>query len=222
MRKGELSRARIVDTAEKMFWEKGYEETSVQDILDELNMSKGGFYHHFTSKEELLGEVSEKRLRDRIAEETKLLDALSVKDALNRILVLLDPFEREEKRYAAMLAQACIFGRDVNLRERQRELITELLTEPMEKVILRGVKEDFFCVRRVKESAKLVLLLEQDAVEEVMRLMRKGGDEAINDACLMMDESRHALEKLLTAPYGTCRPMDADRLKDVMRLLEDR
>ena len=50
MKKGELRKEAIMKTAEKLFFEKGFGETSIQDILDELRISKGGFYHYFDSK----------------------------------------------------------------------------------------------------------------------------------------------------------------------------
>ena len=50
MNKGQQSRMRIIDAAEKLFAEKGYVATSVQDILDMLHISKGGFYHYFDTK----------------------------------------------------------------------------------------------------------------------------------------------------------------------------
>lgn len=43
----------IIDTSTRLFIEKGYEQTSIQDILDALQLSKGGLYHHFKSKEEI-------------------------------------------------------------------------------------------------------------------------------------------------------------------------
>lgn len=51
----------ILAISTKLFLEKGYEKTSIQDILDALNLSKGGLYHHFSSKEEILNAVLEKR-----------------------------------------------------------------------------------------------------------------------------------------------------------------
>lgn len=45
---------RIVDVSIKLFIEKGYENTSIQDILNNLGgLSKGAIYHHFKSKEEI-------------------------------------------------------------------------------------------------------------------------------------------------------------------------
>ena len=45
----------IVSVAFRKFTEKGYEHTSIQDIIDNLGgMSKGAIYHHFKSKEDIL------------------------------------------------------------------------------------------------------------------------------------------------------------------------
>lgn len=57
----EQTKERIVDASIKLFIEKGYEQTTIQDILDALNLSKGGLYHHFKSKEEILEVVKQKR-----------------------------------------------------------------------------------------------------------------------------------------------------------------
>ncbi|WEV75181.1 TetR/AcrR family transcriptional regulator [Bifidobacterium sp. ESL0800] len=55
----EVTRRRILDAAQKLFAAKGYENTSVQDIIDELgDLSKGAIYHHFKSKLDILEAVS--------------------------------------------------------------------------------------------------------------------------------------------------------------------
>ncbi|MCM3783806.1 TetR/AcrR family transcriptional regulator [Neobacillus mesonae] len=51
----------ILQVSSKLFTEKGYEKTSVQDIIDELGMSKGAIYHHFKSKEDILEAVMKKQ-----------------------------------------------------------------------------------------------------------------------------------------------------------------
>lgn len=67
---------RILTTAFRLFMEKGYEHTSVQEIIDNLGgLSKGAIYHHFKSKEDILVAVSDRmtaesnrmlaRIRDR-------------------------------------------------------------------------------------------------------------------------------------------------------------
>ncbi|MEG2506984.1 MAG: TetR/AcrR family transcriptional regulator [Longicatena sp.] len=45
--------AKILDVSLHLFSEKGYEKTTIQDIVNALGMSKGAIYHHFKSKEEI-------------------------------------------------------------------------------------------------------------------------------------------------------------------------
>ena len=45
---------KILSTSLRLFSQKGYEKTTIQDIVNELGMSKGAIYHHFKSKEEIL------------------------------------------------------------------------------------------------------------------------------------------------------------------------
>ena len=45
---------RILDAAMRLFMEKGYEHTTIQDIVDQLDVTKGAVYHHFKSKEDIL------------------------------------------------------------------------------------------------------------------------------------------------------------------------
>lgn len=61
----ELTVNRILDTAMKLFMSKGYEHTTIQDIIVELgDLSKGAIYHHFKSKEEIMAAVN-KRMAER-------------------------------------------------------------------------------------------------------------------------------------------------------------
>jgi len=64
----------ILTVAAQLFTEKGYEKTSIQDILDALGMSKGAIYHHFKSKDEILNAVMEQQF----AYSARMLDQLVV------------------------------------------------------------------------------------------------------------------------------------------------
>ncbi|WP_342759149.1 TetR/AcrR family transcriptional regulator [Kineothrix sedimenti] len=55
----------ILDVAFRLFMQKGYEHTSIQDIIDNLGgLSKGAIYHHFKSKEEILIAVTDRMTSD--------------------------------------------------------------------------------------------------------------------------------------------------------------
>ena len=55
---GRNTKGRIVATAWRLFYEQGYDNTSVEDIFLESETSKGSFYHYFSGKDDLLGSLS--------------------------------------------------------------------------------------------------------------------------------------------------------------------
>ena len=51
----------ILDVSQRLFIEKGYDNTTIQDIIDELGgLTKGAIYHHFSSKQDILDAVIER------------------------------------------------------------------------------------------------------------------------------------------------------------------
>ena len=58
------TRAHIVEAADSLFYRQGFEHTSFADIADVVQISRGNFYYHFKSKDEILNAVIEARLED--------------------------------------------------------------------------------------------------------------------------------------------------------------
>jgi TetR/AcrR family transcriptional regulator, transcriptional repressor for nem operon len=56
------TRDHIVEAADRLFYEQGYEKTSFSDVADAVGISRGNFYHHFKSKDEMLNAVINLRL----------------------------------------------------------------------------------------------------------------------------------------------------------------
>lgn len=136
MRKGDARREQIMATAETLFYQKGYEQTSVQDILDALQFSKGGFYHHFESKLALLSAICEQRAQesyeaaqaavaacagDPVAQLNALTDSggLWRTDRLDYIGLLLRVAYRGGRRADARTPQAEHAGADAAADERR-------------------------------------------------------------------------------------------------------
>ena len=57
-RKERNTKGRIITAAWKLFYEQGYEDTTVEEIIDESGTSKGSFYHYFNGKDALLSTLS--------------------------------------------------------------------------------------------------------------------------------------------------------------------
>jgi AcrR family transcriptional regulator len=86
----------ILDVSTKLFQEKGFEKTSLQDIIHELNMSKGAIYHHFKSKEEILRAVMDRQFRhatEKLEDLIEHTEAVHAKEKLQLILekLVADP-----------------------------------------------------------------------------------------------------------------------------------
>ncbi|AEI41919.1 TetR/AcrR family transcriptional regulator [Paenibacillus mucilaginosus] len=62
--KGKITRKHIVEMADRLFYQRGYEHTSLADIADFVQISKGNFYYHFKSKDEILAAVIQLRLEN--------------------------------------------------------------------------------------------------------------------------------------------------------------
>ena len=97
------TRTRVLDAAMKLFWEKGFGSTSIQDILREADVHAGSLYHFFPTKQDLLLAVLE-RYRDGI--HPMLLDPAwkDVADPIDRVFALLARYR------AALVSTDCFYG----------------------------------------------------------------------------------------------------------------
>ena len=62
MDRGEGTRDRILDIAERLVFERGFNGTSLNDIMTEADLTKGAFFHHFSDKNELARAVLHQRI----------------------------------------------------------------------------------------------------------------------------------------------------------------
>jgi TetR/AcrR family transcriptional regulator, cholesterol catabolism regulator len=91
----------IIEAAVVLFHEKGFANTSMQDIADAVGMLKGSLYHHITSKEELLYEIHERFMNVilRQAEVRQSLPKLSSRQQLESIIADLLAAVRDYRPY---------------------------------------------------------------------------------------------------------------------------
>ena len=116
----ELTVQKILDTAERLFIKKGYDHTSLQDIIESTGLSKGGIYHHFASKEAILIAVADRignhntavlaEIRDRkgltVAEKVREMFRTAVHLSFQSGIVHMLPFLIENPRFIASRCRA--------------------------------------------------------------------------------------------------------------------
>jgi AcrR family transcriptional regulator len=102
------TREHIVEAADHLFYRQGYAHTSFSDIADDVQISRGNFYYHFKTKDEILDAVIEARL----AYTQAMLDRWEAegKDAADRIrsfIHMLVANRADIKRYGCPVGTLC-------------------------------------------------------------------------------------------------------------------
>lgn len=100
----EVTQQRILDTATRLFLEKGWEETTIQDIIDELgDLTRGAFYHHFKSKDEIIDAVTTRMFqKDDIFQSVQADKTLNGFEKLKKVLQL-SVINQEQLHFAKSL-----------------------------------------------------------------------------------------------------------------------
>ena len=147
---------KILDASLKLFLEKGYEETTVLDIISEMGgLTRGAFYHHFKSKEEVFDALCEKLFYEtnpfQKAKEQKNLNGLE-----KLKFVLKTSFDNTEHHQLSMLSMPLMDSPAFlkKLIESNQELV------PMyQELIEEGIRDGSINTKRAKLLADLFVLL---------------------------------------------------------------
>src|SRR6266536_1439809 len=158
-----LRRDAFVDAAQRLIQVKGYEQTSLQDVLDEADTSRGAFYHYFRSKEALLEAVV-----DRMADGATATLAPIVADpglpALRKLEAVFAGLARwKAERSELVLAILRVWLSDENavVCEKCRELVSIRLAPLLTEIVRQGKAEGVFTVGSAEHSAAVLVALVQ-------------------------------------------------------------
>lgn len=221
MKKGELRKDAIMKTAERLFLEKGYEETSIQDILNALDISKGGFYHYFDSKNALLEEICRQRsARDMERMRAELFsNKFTSVQKLNLLLSALNIFGREAPEYAALVLKVSYVDGDVRFRDQMRAFMLESLRPMVDEVLREGMEDGSFFLRNPGQIGKLVLMLGYDVNDEVCRILAADSENPDSVIVVMdlLDAYRESIENLCGAKFGSILLFDLEHLLNSFR-----
>lgn len=151
----------ILDVSERLFLEKGYEHTTVQDIIDHLGgLTKGAIYHHFKSKEDILKAVIDRLFRE---------NALSAK--WQKIMRSEDMNGGEKLK--AMFFEAIVDEQEQKFRkmrvdfQKMPQLLADLMLRQVgdiahnaiEPVLKQGIEDGSMTVSNPKELAEVISIL---------------------------------------------------------------
>jgi len=199
----EERRKELIDMAERLFIAQGYDQTSISDIVKEVNVSQGAFYYYFDSKEDVLVAVMEKQIAlmesdfIQIANNRELDEAAKLNSMINRFLSI----SASGKKIIGYVHQA----KNATLHKKLMRVKPFARIAPvMAEVIVKGCKNDRFRVERPLETSYLLLVLMASA----NHMFYQKNDEFANSKNAdqpeweFLENMRAAMEDLLGRTLG--------------------
>ena len=198
----EETHKRILDVSTKLFFEKGYEHTSLQDIIDGLGgMTKGAIYHHFKSKEEILIAVVNRMCDDNTIEMARIRDDVS-----------LTGKQKLEKMFSKSLTnpkQKDMFTVTPNLMENPKLLVYYLqnvvdlvVPDYIVPVIKQGIEDGSIKTDYPEELADVIMFLTDVWVNPV--IFKMSDKQLINRIMLITDMLRPFGVELISQEMIDC------------------
>jgi AcrR family transcriptional regulator len=147
-------RQELIDAAERLFTEKGYENTAISDIVKELHVAQGTFYYYFSSKEDMLGAVVEKSIKvleqnvTRLVQDGNADEAIRLNEAINEIL----RFVTQRNDFIDFLHQ------DINavMHARLERATVEKIIPILSDLVAKGNDKGRFNVENPTETVELL------------------------------------------------------------------
>ncbi|AVM68468.1 TetR/AcrR family transcriptional regulator [Lachnospiraceae bacterium oral taxon 500] len=155
----EIRRAEIMDAAMRLFVEQGYTNTTTQDIVDKVNISRGLLYYHFKNKEDILYCLVE-QYSDKLLKDIQAIVYEEDKTAIEKIRAFIDATMISSENISA---EGTELQKTVDLEENRYMIdklshkLIEKLTIYFERIINQGISEKVFFVKYPLETAEFLM-----------------------------------------------------------------
>lgn len=153
--KGRRRRNELLKIAYRMFIEKGYNNTSVDEIIAEAGIAKGTYYYYFPSKESTLEAVIDMMINDEVGKAKDAVGSdLPVSQKLAAVIQSFRPKQEEENIADVLESKENLILHD----KLNKRLIAE--AEPLISAVVReGIAQGIFRCEMVEERVKMILIL---------------------------------------------------------------
>jgi AcrR family transcriptional regulator len=164
-------RNEILDSAQKLIYSKGFESMTIQDLLDDLGISKGAFYHYFRSKHELLEALTDRSIQAALLLVNPILDdpSLSSLEKLAGYFDTIASWKLAQKEYMIQLLKVWYKDENSLLRQKMTSAGIEFLSPHMSRLIQQGIQEGSMQVDDPDMAAKVVYSIMLNLGEELGR-----------------------------------------------------
>lgn len=149
---------KILDTAERLFIEMGYDRTSLQEIIDETGLSKGAIYHHFASKEDIFYAVCD-RIGQRNAEVLSQVRDAPGLNGLEKLRAMFKTSLQPERQAKMFCMMPYLMDNAKFLATEMRSIFTEVVPCFVDPIIRQGMADGSIHTDHPRELAEAMMLL---------------------------------------------------------------
>ena len=222
MKKGDLKKAELVRTAEQLFCRNGYEQTSVQDILDVLNTSKGSFYHHFPSKEALLETMCQQRAEAMSEDLIVRLKATDQEDMekMNMCLQAMLPLKGEKIGFLLMILPVLDMPEGWSVRRAYQRSLADAFEGILSSLLSSGHQKGVLFCPHEDIQAHVICLLMNDLweiiCEKIIRAEKMHKTTDVSELLETLNQYRRIIERMVSAPYGSVSLISLSEVKTLV------
>jgi AcrR family transcriptional regulator len=141
-----VRRAELVDRAQALFLSRGYDRTTINDVIAAAGLSKGAFYHHFRSKEDLLEAIADRFARESLGFIAGLQAdaAAGALERLNLLLSLGRDWKHEHIAELRAMFTTLLYPENAVLYHRIVQAVSDVLAPALAAIIRKGQAEGAF------------------------------------------------------------------------------
>jgi TetR/AcrR family transcriptional regulator, transcriptional repressor for nem operon len=214
----QAKRDEILDAALRLVYTKGYQQMTIQDILDDLGISKGAFYHYFPSKEALLEGLVERMGH---AAEAVLLPIvqdpnLTAIQKFNRYFKGSAQWKSGQKELIRSLLSIWYGDENAFLRQKIYTLSLAHTSRLLEPMIAQGIEEKVFTTCYPAQAAVIITGVFLNLTDSISGfLLHPHLDQAVyRESSATLEAYVDAIERILGAPQGSLQVFEAEDFKE--------
>jgi AcrR family transcriptional regulator len=200
-------RNQILDSATKFIYSIGFEQMSIQNITEDLNISKGAFYHYFDSKQDLLiGLINQ--LGDQIYAQVNPIiddDSLTAIEKLNKYFNQAAEIKLTQSEYLAPIMKVWYTDDNAIVRERLMSATCDIIAPIFTRIILQGIAEGSFSHPYPERMGEVVFQIFEDMGDtiskELILIDPSGWEKSL--IVETIEIYTEIFEKILNAPKGS-------------------
>lgn len=187
MKKGEQRKQELLKIAYDLFLSEGYENTSVDTIIEKAGIAKGTYYYYFESKEEMLEEVCMMMIDGETEKAMQIVNAdIPIPQ---KIIGIISSFRPEQKEKT--ITDTLNSSENILMHDKVNKRIIEVVAPILTKVAEQGIEEGVLSCDNVFERVRMLLIVSNTLFDDYKVTER--------DVDVFID----MIEKLLGAKPGT-------------------